>query len=122
VTIATSVDRAAVPALLTAAVAGDERAFQRLTATYRRELLVHCYRVLGSLDDADDAVQETLVKAWRGLAGFEGRSTVRAWLYRIATNACLDALDHRARRILPMAIVSPADPRKAPEPDDPDLP
>jgi RNA polymerase sigma-70 factor (ECF subfamily) len=122
VTIATSVDRAALPALLAAAVAGDGRAFQRLTAPYRRELLVHCYRMLGSLDDADDAVQETLVKAWRGLAGFEGRSTVRSWLYRIATNACLDALDHRTRRILPMAIVAPADPRKAPEPDDPDLP
>ena len=111
-----------MPALLAAAVAGNDVAFQRLAAPYRRELLVHCYRMLGSLDDADDAVQETLVKAWRGLAGFEGRSSVRAWLYRIATNACLDALDHRARRILPMAIVAPAEPCQAPEPDDPDLP
>ena len=121
-TIATSADRAGLRALLAVAAAGDERAFERLTAPYRRELLVHCYRMLGSLDDADDAVQETLVKAWRGLAGFEGRSSVRAWLYRIATNACLDALDHRARRILPTAIVAPADPHRPPDPDDPDVP
>src|SRR5262245_63762137 len=78
--------------------------------------------MLGSLDDADDAVQEALLKAWRGIAGFEGRSSVRAWLYRIATNACLDALDHRARRILPTAIVEPADPYRVPAPDDPDAP
>ena len=117
----TSTDRAAGPALA-AAVAGDERAFQRLTSPYRRELLVHCYRMRGSLDDAEDAVQEALVKAWRGLAGFAGRSTVRAWLYRIATNTCLDALDHRARRILPTAIAAPADPRRVPEPDAPELP
>ena len=118
----TAAGRAEVPALLAAAVAGDELAFRRLTAPYRRELLVHCYRMLGSLDDADDAVQETLLKAWRGLAGFAGRSSVRAWLYRIATNTCLDALDHRARRILPPAIVGPADPHRPPEPDDPELP
>jgi RNA polymerase sigma-70 factor, ECF subfamily len=117
VTIATSTDSA-----LAAAVAGDERAFHRLTSPYRRELLAHCYRMLGGLDDAEDAMQETLLKAWRGLAGFAGRSTVRAWLYRIATNACLDALDHRARRILPTAIAAPADPHHAPDPDDPDLP
>jgi len=67
-------------------------------------------------------MQETLLKAWRGLVGFAGRSTVRAWLYRIATNACLDALDHRARRILPTAIAAPADPHLPPEPDNPDLP
>jgi len=96
--------------LLSAAVAGDAEAFRLLTAPHRRELLVHCYRMLGSLDDADDAVQETLLKAWRRLAGFEGRATLRAWLYRIATNVCLDALDHRDRRILPPAILSPADP------------
>jgi RNA polymerase sigma-70 factor (ECF subfamily) len=105
-----------------AAVAGDEQAFERLTTPHRRELLVHCYRMLGSLDDADDAVQETMLKAWRGLAGFEGRSSVRAWLYRIATNACLDALDHRARRILPAAVAAPADPRRPPDPDDPQVP
>jgi RNA polymerase sigma-70 factor, ECF subfamily len=106
--------------LLSAAVAGDQQAFRQLAAPHRRELLVHCYRMLGSLDDADDAVQETLLKAWRRLAGFEGRSTLRAWLYRIATNVCLDALDHRARRILPTAIVGPADPHMPPEPDDPE--
>jgi RNA polymerase sigma-70 factor, ECF subfamily len=108
--------------LLSAAVAGDAEAFRLLTAPHRRELLVHCYRMLGSLDDADDAVQETLLKAWRRLAGFEGRSTLRAWLYRIATNVCLDALDHRDRRILPTAILSPADPHLPPDPDDVDTP
>ncbi|HEU4423576.1 MAG TPA: sigma-70 family RNA polymerase sigma factor [Pilimelia sp.] len=108
--------------MLAAAVAGDERAFRRLTAPYRRELLVHCYRMLGSLDDADDAVQEALLKAWRALAGFEGRSSMRAWLYRIATNACLDALDYRTRRILPTAVAAPADPHLPPDPDDPELP
>ena len=102
VTTATSsaADRADTEVLLSAAVAGDAQAFRLLTAPHRRELLVHCYRVLGSVDDADDALQETLLKAWRSLAGFEGRSTLRARLYRIATNVCLDALDHRDRRIL----------------------
>jgi RNA polymerase sigma-70 factor (ECF subfamily) len=104
------------------AVAGDARAFHQLTEPHRRELLVHCYRMLGSLDDADDAVQESLLKAWRGLAGFEGRSTVRAWLYRIATNVCLDAVEHRARRVLPPTIARSADPHLPPDPDDPDMP
>src|SRR5215475_10433693 len=124
VTIATpaATGPAAEAALLALAAAGDERAFERLTAPHRRELLVHCYRMLGSIDDAEDAVQEALLKAWRGLTGFAGRSSVRAWLYRIATNTCLDALDHRARRILPTAIAFPADPHHAPEPDAPDLP
>ena len=107
---------------LSAAVAGDAEAFRQLAAPYRRELLVHCYRMLGSLDEAEDAVQETLLKAWRHLAGFEGRSTVRAWLYRIATNVCLDALDHRARRILPTALVRPADPHLPSDPDDQETP
>jgi RNA polymerase sigma-70 factor, ECF subfamily len=109
-------------ALLAAAAAGDGEAFRHLTDAYRRELAVHCYRMLGSLDDADDAVQETMIKAWRGIAGFAGRSSLRAWLYRIATNVCLDALDHRARRILPAAIVGPADPAVPPAPDDHDVP
>ena len=109
-------------ALLAAAVAGDGEAFRQLTDSFRRELAVHCYRMLGSLDDADDAVQDTMVKAWRGLGGFAGRSSLRAWLYRIATNVCLDALDHRARRVLPAAIVGPADPATPPAPDDHDVP
>jgi len=117
----TSEPGAATP-LPAAAAAGDAEAFQRLAAPHRRELTVHCYRMLGSLDDAEDAVQETLLKAWRRLAGFEGRSSVRAWLYRIATNVCLDALDHRARRILPAAIAGPADPGTPPAPDDPEMP
>ncbi|HEX3930156.1 MAG TPA: RNA polymerase subunit sigma-70 [Nocardioides sp.] len=78
--------------------AGDEEAFRGLVAPYRHELLVHCYRVLGSLQDAEDALQETLLSAWRGLGGFEERSSVRTWLYRIATNRSLDAVRATARR------------------------
>jgi RNA polymerase sigma-70 factor (ECF subfamily) len=84
--------------LLERARAGDEGAFGELVAPYRRELQVHCYRILGSLQDAEDALQETLVSAWRGLDGFEGRSSVRTWLYRIATNRSLDAVRAGARR------------------------
>ncbi|HSS61433.1 MAG TPA: sigma-70 family RNA polymerase sigma factor [Candidatus Limnocylindrales bacterium] len=78
--------------------AGDESAFQELVAPYRRELHLHCYRILGSLQDAEDTVQETLLAAWRGLAGFEKRASLRAWLYRIATNRCLNLLRDRKRR------------------------
>jgi RNA polymerase sigma-70 factor, ECF subfamily len=78
---------------------GDEAAFAALTEPYRRQLHVHCYRMLGSFDEAEDLVQETLLRAWRGRAGFEGRSTVRTWLYRIATNACLDFLESKSRRL-----------------------
>ncbi len=95
--------------LLPALRAGDDRAFQRLTDRYRRELLVHCYRMLGSFHDAEDVLQETLLRAWRGLASFQGRSALRPWLYRIATNACLDAIAHRRRRALPNATTAPAD-------------
>jgi RNA polymerase sigma-70 factor (ECF subfamily) len=109
------------PPLVAAATAGDPEAFRQLTGPHRRELAVHCYRMLGSLEDADDAVQETLLKAWRRLSGFEGRSSLRAWLYRIATNVCLDALDHRARRVLPAAVAGPADPAVPPAPDDHDI-
>jgi len=96
--------------------------FERLLIHHRRELLVHCYRMLGGLEDAEDAVQDTLVKAWRHLDSFEARASVRTWLYRIATNVCLDALDHRARRILPTAIVNPADPSLPPAADDHETP
>jgi RNA polymerase sigma-70 factor (TIGR02960 family) len=84
--------------LLTLARAGDGAAFRALTAPHRDELRVHCYRILGSLQDAEDALQETLLAAWRGLRGFEGRSSVRAWLYQIATNQCLNALRAGSRR------------------------
>jgi RNA polymerase sigma-70 factor (TIGR02960 family) len=80
------------------AQAGDEAAFRELTEPHRRELQVHCYRILGSMQDAEDMVQETLLAAWRSLEGFEGRSSVRSWLYRIATNRCLNALRARSRR------------------------
>jgi RNA polymerase sigma-70 factor (TIGR02960 family) len=85
-------------ATLARARAGDEEAFRELTEPHRRELQVHCYRILGSLQDAEDVVQETLLAAWRGLEAFAGRASVRAWLYRIATNRCLDALRARSRR------------------------
>ena len=77
---------------------GDEDAFAALTAPYRRELQLHCYRIVGSLQDAEDLLQETLLAAWRGLEQFEGRSSLRAWLYTIATNRCLNALRDRQRR------------------------
>src|SRR4051812_18920818 len=84
--------------LIAKAQAGDGEAFRALTEPHRRELQVHCYRMLGSLQDAEDALQDTLVSAWQGLAGFEGRASVRTWLYRIATNRCLDALRAASRR------------------------
>jgi RNA polymerase sigma-70 factor (ECF subfamily) len=77
----------------------DEAAFAALTEPYRRQLHVHCYRMLGSYDEAEDLVQETLLRAWRGRGGFEGRSMVRTWLYRIATNACLDFLESKSHRL-----------------------
>src|SRR6476469_10894897 len=78
--------------LITRARAGDGDAFRALTEPHRRELLVHCYRMLGSLQDAEDALQDTLVGAWQGLGSFQGRASMRTWLYRIATNSCLNAL------------------------------
>jgi RNA polymerase sigma-70 factor (TIGR02960 family) len=83
---------------LARARSGDEQAFSELTDPYRRELHVHCYRILGSMQDAEDLLQETLLAAWRSLDQFEGRASFRAWLYRIATNRCLDALRSRRRR------------------------
>jgi RNA polymerase sigma-70 factor, ECF subfamily len=84
--------------LLAAAQAGDERAFRRLVEPYRHALEVHCYRMLGSLPDAEDLAQETLLRAWRALGRFEPRAQFQTWLYRIATNACLDELERRPRR------------------------
>jgi RNA polymerase sigma-70 factor (TIGR02960 family) len=84
--------------MVSAAVAGDEPAFAALTERHRRELHVHCYRMLASFDEAEDAVQETFLNAWRGRSGFQGGSQFRAWLYRIATNVCLDMLRHNSRR------------------------
>jgi RNA polymerase sigma-70 factor (TIGR02960 family) len=84
--------------LISRARAGDGEAFRALTEPHRRELQVHCYRMLGSFQDAEDALQDTLVSAWRGLGGFDGRASIRTWLYRIATNRCLSALRSAARR------------------------
>jgi RNA polymerase sigma-70 factor (TIGR02960 family) len=84
--------------VLPRARSGDEQAFRELTDPYRRELQVHCYRILGSVQDAEDMLQETLLAAWRGLGEFQERSSVRAWLYRIATNRCLNALRDTSRR------------------------
>jgi len=84
--------------LVERARAGDGEAFRELTEPYRRELQVHCYRILGSVQDAEDAVQDTLLAAWQGLGGFEERASVRTWLYRIATNRCLNTLRSASRR------------------------
>jgi RNA polymerase sigma-70 factor (ECF subfamily) len=84
--------------LIARARVGDSEAFGALTARHRRELQVHCYRMLGSLQDAEDALQDTLLAAWQGLGGYEGRASIRTWLYRIATNRCLDALRAASRR------------------------
>ncbi len=83
--------------------------FTSLTGQFRRELLVHCYRMVGSADEAEDLVQETYLRAWRAYHGFEGRSSVRTWLYRIATNACLTAIERRGRRPLPSGLGGPGD-------------
>jgi RNA polymerase sigma-70 factor (TIGR02960 family) len=88
---------------------GDEDAFAQLTRPYRRELQVHCYRIVGSLQDAEDLLQETLLAAWRGLEQFEGRSSLRAWLYTIATNRCLNALRGFKRRAQAVTATHPAE-------------
>jgi RNA polymerase sigma-70 factor (TIGR02960 family) len=98
--------------LLMRAVGGDEEAFGELTNPHRREIQLHCYRILGSMQDAEDALQETMLRAWRGLGRFEGRASLRAWLYRIATNRCLDALRDAGRRPPP----APEPPFAAPQP------
>jgi RNA polymerase sigma-70 factor (ECF subfamily) len=100
--------------LLEAARQGDDDAFGRLAGRYRRELYAHCYRMLGSAADADDALQETLLRAWRALPRFQGRSSVRSWLYKIATNACLRQVERRPRRVLPVDYGPAADPHDTP--------
>ena len=96
--------------------------FVRLTGPFRRELLTHCYRMLGSVQDAEDLVQETYLRAWRSYEDFEGRASLRTWLYRIATNACLNALRHGSRRVLPAGLGGPSTDPSALTPRDPEIP
>ncbi|HET6830600.1 MAG TPA: sigma-70 family RNA polymerase sigma factor [Solirubrobacterales bacterium] len=100
--------------LLAAARGGDEQAFGELVEPHRGELHAHCYRMLGSPFDADDALQDTLLRAWRGLGGFDTDRSLRPWLYRIATNVCLDGLAKRPKRILPVEQGPPAGPDEGP--------
>jgi RNA polymerase sigma-70 factor, ECF subfamily len=90
--------------------ASEEQTYDRRIEPYRAELRAHCYRMLGSAQDAEDALQETLLRAWRGLAKFEGRSSLRSWLYTIATNVCLRAIERRPKLVLPADYGPPADP------------
>ena len=101
-------------ALIDIARAGDERAYDRLIEPHRGELRAHCYRMLGSAHDAEDALQEALLRAWRGLARFEGRSSLRSWLYTIATNVCLKAIERRPKLVLPIDYGPSADPHDGP--------
>jgi RNA polymerase sigma-70 factor, ECF subfamily len=100
--------------LLEAARGGSEQAFAQLVEGHRGGLQAHCYRMLGSVDDAEDALQEALLRAWRGLGRFEGRSSLRSWLYSIATNACLSAIERRPKRVLPVDYGPATDPHVAP--------
>src|ERR1700754_2224045 len=100
--------------LLAAARGGDEDAYRSLIEPHRGELHAHCYRMLGSVHDAEDALQDAMRRAWRGLARFEGRSSLRSWLYRIATNTCLDTIGKRPKRLLAPDHLPPADPARGP--------
>jgi RNA polymerase sigma-70 factor, ECF subfamily len=100
--------------LLEAAQGGDEAAFGRIAETYRGELHAHCYRMLGSVHDAEDALQDAMLRAWKAMAKFEGRSSLRSWLYKIATNTCLDAIGKRPKRVLPVDYGPAADPHDGP--------
>jgi RNA polymerase sigma-70 factor (ECF subfamily) len=100
--------------LLETARQGDGDAYGQLVQPFRAELHAHCYRMLGSVPDAEDAVQEALLRAWRGLSGFEGRSSLRSWLYRIATNVCLKTIERRPKRVLPVDYAPAADPHDGP--------
>jgi RNA polymerase sigma-70 factor, ECF subfamily len=99
---------------LEAAQGGDERAFEALIAPFRGELHAHCYRMLGSVHDAEDALQEATLRAWKGLARFQGRSSLRSWLYTIATNTCLNHISRRPKRVLPVDYGPAADPHGGP--------
>jgi RNA polymerase sigma-70 factor (ECF subfamily) len=101
-------------ALLERARSGSDAGYQELVEVHRAELHAHCYRILGSVEDAEDALQDALLRAWRGLAGFEGRSSLRSWLYKIATNAALDVAQRRSRRELPMSHGPVAGPGEGP--------
>jgi RNA polymerase sigma-70 factor, ECF subfamily len=98
--------------LLGAARGGDEDAFGQLIAAHRAALLAHCYRMLASAQDAEDALQDTLINAWRALPRFEGRSSLKSWLYKIATNACLKTIERRPKRVLPVDYGPAADPHE----------
>jgi RNA polymerase sigma-70 factor (ECF subfamily) len=97
-----------------AGAAPGETGFEELVEPYRRELHAHCYRMLGSVYDADDALQDTMLRAWRGMKGFEGRSSLRSWLYTIATNSCLTQIARRPKRVLPIDYAPAADPHAPP--------
>src|SRR5216110_126224 len=100
--------------LLEAARGGDEGAFGRLVEPYRGQLHAHCYRMLGSVHDAEDSLQDALLRAWRALGKFEGRSSLRSWLYTIATNTCLNAIAARPKRVLPIDYGPARDPHVGP--------
>src|SRR6185436_18841496 len=100
--------------------AEDRDRFTAETERFRRELVAHCYRMVGSAHDAEDLVQETYLRAWRGYSAFEGRASVRSWLYTIATNVCLTALKPRPIRVLPSGLTGPCEPGRPPSPAGPD--